>query len=166
MFQLAIVLLVVGILFLAAEMILAGADFGISGGIGILALIASGVIMAVFVPGGIIYAIIMAVLVIVGIIVFVKVASKRGMLKKLVMDEALAEDPNKTIDLSGFEGKKGVALTPMRPIGTVDFGGVPVEAYSVGVFIEKGDKVVVTNFAENRLFVKPAGKDDGPKANR
>lgn len=162
MMQLAIVLLVIGVVSLVAEMFLAGADFGIAGIVGLGALIAAGVVFVVFVPGGIFYALAMAFLVISGIVIFFKSASKRGILKKLVMDDVLGEDADGTVDLSGFEGKSGVTVTPMRPIGTVDFGGVPVEAYSDGAFIGKGEKVVVTNFEGTKLFVRPTEAAQGP----
>ena len=161
MMQLVVLLLVAGIILLVVEMFLAGADFGISGILGIAAIGAAGVILVI--AGEIIMAIVMAVLVVAGVVAFIKIASKRGLFKKLIMDEALSPDVSGVVDLSGFAGKSGVALTAMRPIGTVDFGGVPVEAYSDGSFIDAGEEVIVTNFQDTKLFVRPLVKAKADK---
>jgi membrane-bound serine protease (ClpP class) len=152
MTHVVIILLVIGAILLLIEMLAPGFEiFGLSG---IIALIAAAVLMIIFIDNGVYYALIMGVLVIGGIIIFLKSASKKGMFKKLVMDETLKEDNGITIDLSTFSGKVGVAVTPMRPIGTVDFGGISIEAYSTGAFISKGDSVIVTGSQDNKLFVK------------
>jgi len=152
MVHLVILLLVLGTLLMVAEIFVAG--FGVPGMLGITAMVAAAVLMIIFFENGVYFAIIQGVLVVAGIIIFFKTASKRGLLKKLVFDEVLGEDSGITVDLSTFSGKVGVALTPMRPIGTVDFGGLPIEAYSTGSFINAGDLVVVTGSQDNKLFVK------------
>lgn len=42
------------------------------------------------------------------------------------------------------EGAEGVALTPLRPVGKVDFAGTVLDASAIGPMIEAGARVVVT----------------------
>ncbi|MCL2703288.1 MAG: hypothetical protein FWE91_06760 [Defluviitaleaceae bacterium] len=160
MMQLVVALLVAGIILLIVETFFPG--FGVFGILGIVALVAAAVLLIIFVPYGIYFALLELVLVAGGIFTFVKLASKRGILKKLIMDEALSEDSGGMVDLSKYEGKTGVAVTPMRPIGTVDFGGVSVEAYSTGAYINSGDRVIVTGSQENKLFVRLMADNGAP----
>jgi membrane-bound serine protease (ClpP class) len=40
-------------------------------------------------------------------------------------------------------GARGIALTPLRPVGKAEFGGVIVEVQAVGPFVDQGTRIVV-----------------------
>lgn len=56
-------------------------------------------------------------------------------------------------DYSALKGKRGVALTDLRPAGVVEIGGIRYDAVSEGEFIEKGAKVCVRKVEGNRIVV-------------
>ncbi len=53
-------------------------------------------------------------------------------------------------------GERGVAMTPLRPVGTVEVKGSRYDALADGVAIERGDAVRVTGADINQLRVRPA----------
>ncbi|MCL2407722.1 MAG: NfeD family protein [Defluviitaleaceae bacterium] len=89
----------------------------------------------------------------------------KNLLRKLVNNEVDKVPSDGIVDLSAYSGKVGVALTPMRPIGAIDFGGVRVEAVSYGgEFLDAGTSVIVTETVDNKLFVRRYDANK-PKAN-
>jgi membrane-bound serine protease (ClpP class) len=52
-------------------------------------------------------------------------------------------------------GQTGVALTPLRPAGTVVFNGKRVDVVADGLFIEKGTSVKVVAVEGLRVVVRP-----------
>jgi membrane-bound serine protease (ClpP class) len=53
-----------------------------------------------------------------------------------------------------YLGQTGVAITLLRPAGTIDVGGVYLDAVSEGKFIEPGNRVKVVNIEGNRIVVR------------
>lgn len=53
-------------------------------------------------------------------------------------------------------GQRGVAMTPLRPVGTVEINGSRYDALAEGVAIERGDAVRVTDADQTQLRVRPA----------
>ena len=53
-------------------------------------------------------------------------------------------------------GKMGKVLTELRPAGTVQIDGRPVDVVSEGAFIEKGSRVVVLSVSGSRVVVREA----------
>ena len=53
-------------------------------------------------------------------------------------------------------GEQGIALTPLRPIGTVEIDGSRYDALAEGVAIERGDAIRVTRADQTQLRVRPA----------
>ena len=53
-------------------------------------------------------------------------------------------------------GKMGKVLTELRPAGTVQIDGRPVDVVSEGAFIEKGTRVVVLSVSGSRVVVREA----------
>ena len=56
-------------------------------------------------------------------------------------------------DYSALLGKQGVALTKLRPAGTVLIEGRRYDVSSMGDFLPKDSKIVVTKVEGNTLFV-------------
>jgi membrane-bound serine protease (ClpP class) len=67
-------------------------------------------------------------------------------------DRRAAADPE-----TGLVGAVGVATSPLRPSGTVDFDGRPVAVVAAGAMIERGTRVRVVEVSGNRVIVEPAG---------
>ena len=155
MLNLAVVLLVAGIILLAIEAFFPG--FGVCGISGTVSLVVSAILMVMFVPGGILLVAGEAVLVGGGVFFFFKFFKHSKAYGKIVLRENLNEDTGAMVDLSSYTGKQGVAKTALRPIGMVELGGVAVEAYSEGEFITAGTQVQVTSTAGGKLLVKPFG---------
>jgi len=60
--------------------------------------------------------------------------------------------------ISKIVGKKGVALTTLRPSGIAEIDGKRVDVVSEGTYIEKGEKVVVLSSEGFKVVVTKAGK--------
>ena len=60
--------------------------------------------------------------------------------------------------ISKIVGKKGVALTKLRPSGIAEIDGKRVDVVSEGTYIEKGEKVVVLSSEGFKVVVTKAGK--------
>ncbi len=58
------------------------------------------------------------------------------------------------LDLQFLVGKKGRALTVLRPSGRIEIGTEVYDAKSEYSFIEKGTKITVTRFENGQLYVK------------
>ncbi|MBN2491716.1 MAG: hypothetical protein JXQ29_12790 [Planctomycetes bacterium] len=62
-------------------------------------------------------------------------------------------------------GQEGVAVTPLRPAGTADFGGERVAVVTEGDHLDAGRTVTVVAVEGNRIVVRPVGRhfeDDEP----
>ena len=152
MIQLCLLLLAIGIIFLIAEMFFPG--FGLFGGIGIVSLVASAVIAIIFVPFGWVIVAIEVVILLAFFFYVIHFVKKRQLQGKLFMAETLNDDEPIVADLESYVGKDGVAITPLRPVGVADFGGIHFEVNSEGAYIEKGSKIKVVTTQDNKLFVR------------
>ena len=59
-------------------------------------------------------------------------------------------------EIQSFKGKYGVALTDLKPIGTVNLEGEVVDVASEGFYIDKGESVVVTRIEDGKIKVDRA----------
>ncbi len=144
----AIILIVIGILLLVAEIFIP--SFGITGALGIVLIIVGVIITAeTFMAGIIIFAVIIGIAMVLMILAY-KLVSTKG--SPFVLTENLHEDTPENLEY--FKGKKGVAITPLRPSGTGDFDGVRLDVLTKGEFIEKGTSILVDEVAGKRIFVK------------
>lgn len=143
----AVMLYCAGLAMIIAEAMMPGIIMGL---MGIAALIAGTyvgfqhsvtlgvgqvVIAVVFVPATFIYAI-----------------------KKLTLKKALNASEGAvsfTGDYSTLTGKKGVAITPLRPSGTALIDDKKFDVITEGEMVEKGKEVFVIRTEGNRILVKP-----------
>lgn len=72
----------------------------------------------------------------------------------LVPEETRAEGYMATKDFSGYVGRQGVALTPLRPAGTGLFDGERLDVVSEGDFIEKDAPIEIVQVEGYRLVVR------------
>jgi len=150
MYILIIVLIVVGILGIFLELLMPGWDSYVVFGMGLLALVAAAVLaMVSSVSTFFVIAIGLALVVFGGVTLYV-------ILRKKQLDSGLMltdVDEAPQVDVSGFMGKEGKAVTLLRPVGEVDFNGVRIQATSGGPYIEVGQKVRVTQAQANKVVV-------------
>ena len=76
--------------------------------------------------------------------------------KKIVLSDASTTDRGYVSTRTQAEliGRTGVVLTELRPSGTVQLDGVPVDVVSVGAFLPKGTVVRVTAVQGSRVVVR------------
>jgi membrane-bound serine protease (ClpP class) len=70
--------------------------------------------------------------------------------KRLILGDSRTEDKTEP----GLEGKKGTALTPLRPSGTALIEGRHCSVVTDGIFLEKGETVMVKKVEGNRIVVR------------
>ncbi|MEM8756382.1 MAG: NfeD family protein [Planctomycetota bacterium] len=77
-----------------------------------------------------------------------------------VPEEERREREHQEIDerlrLEALVGKRGLALTDLRPVGTIEIDGERFDALTEGVAVTRGQPVRVTAFRANQLRVRPA----------
>ena len=76
--------------------------------------------------------------------------------KKIVLSDASTTDRGYVSTRTQAEliGRTGVVLTELRPSGTVQLDGVPVDVVSEGAFLPKGTVVRVTAVQSSRVVVR------------
>lgn len=146
-------LAVVGILLLALEIVVIP-GFGVSGILGIAALITSVVLAADSVAEAILYSAI--TLSAVGVITYV--LWKNGFLdKRLFLAARQSRNEGYVAPKVSFEeymGRCGRALTPLRPAGTADFDGERLDVVTEGGFIQQGSLVKIVAVEGARIIVR------------
>ena len=152
------ILLTLGLLFLLAEVFIPG--FGIAGITGIILFIV-GIIMTAntFIEALVMFLILLLILAVV-IMIVVRSASKGKLSKTLILNDSLSKEKgfSGVEDMKIFEGKKGVAITVLRPAGIGLFDGVRLDVVAAGSFIEEGSKIEVIEVEGRRIVV---GKIEG-----
>lgn len=117
-------------------------------------LIASSLVMSV-----VVYAVIGIAVVGVIIVLYLNNRNSKkneGMLKELVLDERQQNNAGYTsvIDKSKFLGAIGVCITDLRPAGTINVNGEPVDVVAEGSFVKQGESVKVINVDGSRVLVR------------
>lgn len=145
--------MLVGVGLLAAEIFMPG--FGLAGISGIV-LLGAGIAIIWTTYGaaaGLIAT--LAALVLVGVSVSVSIRSAaKGKLAKSELFLNSEVPPQEHEELESFRGKRGVTLTPLNPVGIVDFDGVRLNVTSEGNYLEKGRKVQVVQIEGTHIIVR------------
>lgn len=88
-----------------------------------------------------------------------KVFPKTPIGKKMIVagptfgDDPAATDPRQR----GLEGKRGIAVSYLRPAGIVEIEGRRVDCVAEGELLDAGTRVVVIRIEGNQVFVRPEG---------
>jgi membrane-bound ClpP family serine protease len=133
--------------------------FGLPGIVGII-LEAAAIILTYRLHGSLAAPIVLLIgLCIIAVVISLALRSaKKGKLSKsdliLTNEETAERGYTATQELEYFVGKKGVAKTPLRPAGMVDFDGVKLSVVSDGEYIPKDSQVVVDHVDGVRVVVR------------
>lgn len=152
----AIICLAVGLAFMVAEMFTPG--MGLMGFIGIVALAAAVVLRADTFANGLITAgLILVILIVCGFFVYRSFRKGRLANSALVLNETIGANSTNldSSDMQSLVGKRGVALTALRPSGNGEFDGKRVDVVTEGTFIQKGVDIVVERVEGIKVLVKP-----------
>jgi len=147
--SIAVILIVIGIILLIAEIFIP--SFGVTGVIGIVAIIAGVVFTSdTFIGGLLLFTVIIVVALILMYIAYKVMSSVKS---PLILTESVNEEEvNEKLEF--FLGKNGKALTPLRPSGTGDFDGVRLDVLTRGEFIEKGKDITIEEIKGKKIVVK------------
>ena len=150
MYGLVIGLVVIGVLAIFLEMLMPGWDAYIGVFVGIIAFAVAAGVAINTIDGAIFFIGALAALLVVGGYGMFLFMRRRQFNSGMVLTDV---DDAPQVDVTGFVGMEGKAVTLMKPYGDVDFNGVRVQASSDGPFIEKGTKVRVTETQATKIIV-------------
>lgn len=150
----AIILFVAGILLIIAEFFIPGGIAGLIGTISIIIslFVASGNVMQMAVS--LIVALFVTIFV---VIIMTKVLGKRmKFFRKIILNDATTTEKGYVSNHSRSEliGKKGVALTALRPSGTAMIDDERIDVVTEGEYIAKGQKIKVVKTEGMRIVVR------------
>ncbi|HWJ03377.1 MAG TPA: NfeD family protein [Verrucomicrobiae bacterium] len=156
MTELIISLALLGIILMGLEFFVIP-GFGISGVLGIVALIAAIVLASGSLLQGIVYTLL--TLMILGVLLYLSFRSPQTnkLWKKLSLSTRQTNQEGYVApkpDYERFVGQKGVALSPLRPAGTADFCGERLDVVTEGDFITKGAQVKIVSVEGTRIIVR------------
>ncbi len=145
-----VAVLVLGLLLLLAEVAIVP-GFGVAGVLGMLAL-AAGAIAAWTELGPFWGTVTGAIAIIMsGVMLYVLPKSKAG--RRMVLEHSQAEAASQQ-DRRALLGRRGVTVTPLRPIGRVRFGHEEVDVMTEGEYIESDQEVEVMTVEGPRVVVR------------
>jgi membrane-bound ClpP family serine protease len=144
---LPIILILIGIGFLILEIFIP--SFGITGSVGIIAILVGVILRAeTFMEGMILFLIILVIAIILMFAAYKILAFKNS---PFILKENLEED---TYDIQYFVGKVGRAVTPLRPSGTGEFEGVRLDVITQGDFIKKDSAIKIFKVEKRKIIVE------------
>jgi len=148
---LAILLLVAACVLLSVEAFVP--HFGISGVLGIMSFIGSVVVTIICVPFGIYF--VFCEFAVFGAVIYLayKFLFKPRFQGEVVLNDTL-QVSKPDVDINELLGKEGVATTPLKPTGFVDFNGTILEVSSEGSYINERSRVKVVDKVNNRPVVR------------
>ncbi|OVE69445.1 MULTISPECIES: NfeD family protein [Clostridium] len=151
---LTVLLLIVGFGLVLLEMHIPG--FGLPGIAGAICLILAVVLTAENFAQALVMA--LGILAILGIMLGVVLTffTKGKLFKPLILPDEQKKEHGyiSSSDLDYLLGKTGVAVTDLRPTGSVDIDGVKFDVISEGEYIRKGTNVEIFKVSGVKLLVK------------
>ena len=152
----SVILFILGFLLVIVEMFNPG--FGVPGALGIVFLIVGVIVTAETVEQGILMGVVILAILAVMLTIVLYSASKGRLSKKLILKDATDRQSgfSGTEDMKYLLGKSGKTVTPLRPAGCADLGGVRLDVVTRGEFIDKDVPVTVVEVEGNRIVVEPA----------
>ncbi len=145
----------IGIILLLVEMFVPG--FGVPGILGIIAIFAS-IILASSSIEQALMSIVIAILltIIAGVLIFKYAPRNNKFFDRITLSTSLSTKGGyiSTADYSEYVGKTGVAISPLRPSGSIEIDGRKLDAVSEGDFIERDEQIKVIKVEGSRIIVK------------
>ena len=151
MYALVIGLVVIGVLAIFLEMLMPGWDAYIGVFVGIIAFAVAAGVAVRTIEGAIFFIGALIALLVVGGYGMYLFIRRRQLTGGMILTDV---DDAPQVDVSGFVGMEGRAVTLLKPFGDVDFNGVRMQASSDGPFIDKGTKVRVTETQATKIIVR------------
>ncbi len=154
--ELIIGLFVVAIILIILELFVVP-GFGVSGILGIVALVAGIVFVSDTWTEGVLYA--LGSLVLIGLLAFVsyKLPMTRKVWKKLALDTRQSNESGYVAPKPNYDhyvGKEGLAISHLRPAGTGDFCGERLDVVTEGGYISAQSKIVIVEVEGTRIVVR------------
>ncbi len=88
----------------------------------------------------------------------VRLGYKRKIWHRLALKERQSSEEGYSVarsELKGLVGKKGTAVTKLRPSGTVEIDGMRIDVVSEGDYITAGTEIIVVKVDGTRVIVRP-----------
>lgn len=161
---LSILLLLLGITFIVLELFIPSG--GVLGCIAAVSLVGS--VLVAFAGRGMTFGTIMLVVNVVVTLVVIPLTiriwphtpfGRAILIGKRDADDVLPDDEEYQV-LKTLVGRQGKARTKMLPSGMVVIDGKEYDAVSVGVPIEKGQRIQVVSLQTNHIVVRPASENE------
>ena len=151
----AITFFIVGMILVAAELLLPGGIAGTTGFVSVVAgfVLAIGELQLAFTA--------MTIAVLLSVILFIVMTSvfdrKILFYKPFVLQDATTTEEGYVANVNRVEliGKTGTCLTGLRPAGTIIIDGERIDAVSEGGFVEPNEAVTVVMVEGTRIVVRP-----------
>ncbi len=152
----SIICFVLGFGLVIVEMFVPG--FGVPGASGTILLLVGVILTANNLLEALILIIIILILLGIILTIILRSANKGGVAKGVILSTSMTRERGYigvgTEDMDYFLGKEGIALTMLRPTGSVDFNGVRLDAITEGEYISKDSKVKVIKVKARRIIVR------------
>jgi len=148
------ILCALGLLFVFVEFLVPG---GILGTVGAVLLLTSviGAYLSEGIAMGNVFLICTMVALAVLIPVGMRIFPKTTIGKKMTLGESMAAGNSSPETLPAI-GSRGIALTPLRPVGTGRFGEQRIDARSESVMLETGTAILVIGHENGAVVVRKA----------
>jgi membrane-bound serine protease (ClpP class) len=145
-----VTVLVIGLLLLFTEVAIVP-GFGVAGILGVLALGAGAV--AAWTELGPFWGVVTGVVSVVMAVVMLFWLPKSRAGRQMVLEHSFAEAVSQE-DRSALIGRRGITMTPLRPIGRVRFGRDEVDVMTEGEYIDSDREVEVMTVEGPRVVVR------------
>ncbi|MCG7345092.1 nodulation protein NfeD [Sporosarcina sp. ACRSL] len=149
-----LILFIIGVVLVILEFFLAG---GIAGVLGAVAIVVS-IILAGGNPMYMAYSVLIAIAVAVsGMVIIMKFFGRKlHLLNKVVLMDSTDTESGYVSNVNRVEllGKKAIAITPLRPSGTIDMEGERIDVVSQGSYIDRGKHVIIVKVEGSRIVVR------------
>ncbi|WP_313135083.1 NfeD family protein [Anaerocolumna sp.] len=154
LFIIAIIFFISGFILIGIEMIAPG--ISVPGIAGMACLIIGIFLAADSIEEGVTITIIILVLLGIMLAIILGVLSKSRLKLPIILKEELNKEKGyiSSSDLNYLLGKRGVAISDLRPTGTGSFDGIELDVISEGKYILKGTQLVIYKVQGSKLIVK------------
>lgn len=156
---LGLLCLLAGFIFVGIEMVMPG--FSVPGISGIVCLIAGVFLLADTVMEGFFITVIVLALLGILMAVMLYLLSKGKFRSPIILEEEQksTEGYLSSSDLKYLLGKKGVAMTDLRPTGVGQIDGINFDVISEGNYISAGEPVEIIKVEGSKLIVRVSKED-------